>query len=526
MLILRIDLRCVREHGEVMLSISLRIFLVLAASGMVPASAQAPGQRVQPGLETAVKWKWWVLPSEEKDWGFPAQESVVLPAQPPANSASGKVTEAALPPAVSISPGDYEIKRGDALAKIARKAGISVEQLKIFNALPNDTIRVGQVLKIPSLAELMSIVPPTPPPVAQIVPEESKKGKKSKAIVPAEPVVDLEAEATLLEVFLDRENFSCGPIDGNRGAAFEQTLAIYRSTHPGLTTPEELRNKAVAVADHPYTIYQLQLADFRFIKAPETPDHVPMAHPTRKGAKPVAAPQAVPLTPPTYEALAAEKYMAYRTAWDFVAEKFHCDEAFLRSLNPRIKHAPAVGTEFKVPNVLPFEVEKCFVGPLQSAPDPAKPVTAVIAEFSRLEIRQGEQLVAVMPVSRARPGLRGKGTWTVLAAIPGPRLATRQELSNPPKPVTPSASAPLTDPIGPTLAADQYLAAGPRNPVGICWINLAKAKTTTPLPYGLHGTSIPNRMKTYESIGGFRLTNWDIERAAHLLPEGTPLVWK
>ncbi len=509
-----------------MLSNSLRIVLVFLGSGMIPAYAQTPGQRVQPGLETAVKWKWWVLPSEEKDWGFPAQEPVVLPAQVPANSALGKVVAAASPPAASISPGDYEIKRGDALAKIARKAGISVEQLKIFNALPDDTIRIGQVLKIPSLAELMAIAPPPPPPVAQIVPEESKKGKKSKAIVPVEPVVDLEAEATLLEVFLDRENFSCGPIDGNRGAAFEQTLAIYRSTHPGLTTPEELREKAVAVAGHPYAIYQLKPADFRFIKAPEAPDHVPLARPARKGSKPAAAPQAVPLTPPTYEELAAEKYLAYRTAWDFVAEKFHCDEAFLRSLNPKIKHAPAVGTELKVPNVVPFEVEKCFVGPLQPAPDPAKPMTAVITDFSRLEIRQGEQLVAVMPVSRARPGLRGKGTWTVLAAIPGPRLATRQELSNPPKLGAPSASPPLADPIVQPLAADQYLAAGPRNPVGICWIHLAKAKTTTPLPYGLHGTSIPSRMKTYESIGGFRLTNWDIERAAHLLPEGTPLVWK
>jgi hypothetical protein len=33
-------------------------------------------------------------------------------------------------------------------------------------------------------------------------------------------------------------------------------------------------------------------------------------------------------------------------------------------------------------------------------------------------------------------------------------------------------------------------------------------------------------MKTQESIGGLRLTNWDIARAVRMLPEGTPLAWK
>jgi len=136
--------------------------------------------------------------------------------------------------------------------------------------------------------------------------------------------------------------------------------------------------------------------------------------------------------------------------------------------------------------------------------------------LSRLEIRRGDTLVAVMPVSRARPGLRGKGTWTILSAIPGPRLATRQE----------PRSAPVSNDSGVLPAAKQFLAAGPRNPLGICWIDLAKADSTTPLPYGLHGTSIPGRVKTCESIGGFRLANWDIARAVRLLPEGTPLQWK
>ena len=33
-------------------------------------------------------------------------------------------------------------------------------------------------------------------------------------------------------------------------------------------------------------------------------------------------------------------------------------------------------------------------------------------------------------------------------------------------------------------------------------------------------------MNIEESIGGFRLTNWDIARVVRLLPSGTPLDWK
>ena len=53
----------------------------------------------------------------------------------------------------------------------------------------------------------------------------------------------------------------------------------------------------------------------------------------------------------------------------------------------------------------------------------------------------------------------------------------------------------------------------------------SKGKNKEPLPYGLHGTSIPARMKSLEGIGGLRLTNWDIARAVRLMPAGTALQW-
>ncbi|MEO6754504.1 MAG: L,D-transpeptidase, partial [Chthoniobacteraceae bacterium] len=324
-------------------------------------------------------------------------------------------------------------------------------------------------------------------------------------------------------------NFSSGPLDGSDGTALQALSAVYRSLHPDVQTPEALRAQAAATVGEPFTAYKLRPSDFRFIAPPRAASSPVVSDSKRGGAKAVTVPKAPPRPALTYEEILAAKYSAYRTPWEFVAERFHCDESFLRSLNSNIKTAPTTDTELKVPNVTPFEIEKCFESPLRPKADPANPVKAAVVELSRLEIYQGGKLVAMMPLSRARPGLRGRGTWTILDAIAGPRLATRQEPNATPKVTAESgvtAPSPESVPTAPVLATEQMIAPGPRNPVGVYWINLAKAKSSTPLPYGLHGTGMPSRMKTQESLGGLRLTNWDIARAVRMLPEGTPLIWK
>jgi lipoprotein-anchoring transpeptidase ErfK/SrfK len=362
------------------------------------------------------------------------------------------------------------------------------------------------------------------------------KRKKSPEKAPVKPEIDPVAEATLIQVFLDRENFSSGPIDGNESGAFRILTGIYLGVHPDLQAADALRAQAVAVVGEPFTTYKLQPSDFRFISPPRASaipkpaNAPPVSHAKDGGAKTLPPPSTAPPRPSvTYEELLAVRYSAYRTPWEFVAERFHCDEAFLRRLNSNIKTVPTAETVFKVPNVTPFEIEKCFDAPLQPKADPEKPISAKIVELSRLEIRQGDQLIASMPMSIARPGLHGRGSWKILGAIAGPRLATRQEPTTTPRMATePGVAIPLPTPTPPPAspAPEQILAAGPRNPVGVYWIDLAKADSTTPLPYGLHGTAIPNRMKTQQSLGGLRLTNWDIARAVRMLPEGTPLAWK
>jgi LysM repeat protein/lipoprotein-anchoring transpeptidase ErfK/SrfK len=493
-----------------MLSACLRLFALMIvweipfAFAQMPAPPEVPvkrlGRNVEPGLEAAVKWKWQVLPSAGAAWG-----------QTPPGLASQRVVAAETAPTPMITPTPppsqtYEVKSGDRLIFIAKRFGITVVQLKGFNNLTTDMIKVGQILNIPSLEQAKAIAP---------MPEEKKpaatKGQASAAPTPN------QTETLALQIFLDREGFSGGPINGKTSTLLEKVAQLYRDSHADVQDPEALRRKALAASSEVFTRYTLRADDFHFIVPPKA------QHPdTSDHAKPAAGSNAV-----GYQDLISAPLLAYRTPWEFVAERFHCEESFLRSINDQISTAPQVGTEFRVPNVVPFAIESALIEPLQPKADSQRPMTAVIEDLSLLKISEDGALVAVMPVSAARPGLRGRGTWTILNAIARPCLSTQQEPTASATPAPPLfGSSPSPTPSPTPLPATQYLAAGPNNPAGIIWINLAKSGSAEPLPYGLHGTSIPDQMKLLDSIGGFRLANWNIARAVHLLPEGTPLAWE
>ncbi|MCW1884183.1 LysM peptidoglycan-binding domain-containing protein [Luteolibacter flavescens] len=488
-------------------------FAQVTGNPMEPSSKPAP-VKIEPGLEEAVKWKWSAVPSATSAWGMPLPEELA----PKAGDDPAKPA-----PAVAERPTSYEIQKGDTLTRIAGKFFMSVDQLKQFNELKNDRIVIGQSLRIPTPAELLAMAPPPPPPDAKKDGDKGKDGEvKPEHSFDSEPMTyeQLVMETVLIQVFLDREMFSPGAIDGKSGPTFKKVSQIYQATHPDASEPARLKAKAIEVVKQPYTNYVLRAEDFKFI-TPRKPGEVAAAPGAKKAPAKRGAPSPVkgtPQIPPlTYDEMVAADFLAYASAWEFVAERFHCDEGFLRELNSKLKEMPEVGTIFQVPNVIPFEIESAFAEPLQPVADPEKPVTAAVVNLSRLEISRGDELLAVLPVASARPGLTGRGTWTMLEAIPKPRLATTRE---------PREAPAATPAEGEALPAAQHLPAGPNNPVGIAWINLAKSKTTDPLPYGLHGTGIPARMKSQEGIGGFRMTNWDIARAVKLLPIGTPLQWK
>jgi murein DD-endopeptidase MepM/ murein hydrolase activator NlpD len=497
---------------------SLAILLLSGACTIAILAQTIPGKpavltHVEPGLENAVKWTWRVAQSDDKGWGFDLPTPA--PSPPPASAAAAM-------PGPEIRPSTYEVKHGDALILIGRRFGLTVEQLKASNGLKNDTIRVGQKLKIPTLAEVIAAAPPP----------KKRKAKKSRD-PNGSPDAGAEFDPIRLQIFLDREEFSPGPISIEPSALYPRIVLLYESTHEDAKDDPSLIAKARAAVASVFTHYKLRQEDFRFIEPPvQTEPIVPTqtrAH--LRPAKHPAPPKATHAVRPTYEELTSARTLVYRTPWEFVAERFHCQESYLHILNEKLPAQPGAGAEFQVPNVIPFEIEKAFDGTLQPPADPNNPVTASVVGLSELNIYQGGELIALFPLSPARPGLHGRGTWTVLDAIPRPRLVTSQEmrpeLVKKPSPGSDAANPePSPSPPAAGLSTEQYLAAGPRNPVGIIWINLAKSNSTEPLPYGLHGTSIPDQMNTEESIGGFRLTNWDIARAVHYLRSGTPLEWK
>lgn len=516
-------MRDLAETGATVLNppVVRRCIAILSLT-LATAAAQQSGALLgtEPGLEKAVRWIWTVGPSAPGEWGLELPESAPTPAP-------GQLQPPNTPPSPNVPgerPTTYVVAKGDSLFRIGRKFGVQVDQLRHVNGLTSDMIRVGDVLNIPSLGEVAAWSPPRPTPKPNAQPHQSAAPQPTAGL-PA----GTDPEVYLFQTFLSREGFSAGPIDGKTSLDFQKLVFLFQNSRPGMQDIDTLRTKAREAIGEGFASYVLRPEDFRFISPPRAQRFDRSATPTptpKPGAKKQPAPEPA-RAPVTYDELTAGSMLAYRSPWEFVAERFRCDEKLLRALNPGVQGLPKAGTTFRVPNVIPFEIEHAFESPLRPAVDPANPVKAVIVDRSRLEVYRGGSLVAVMPVSSARPGLRGRGTWIILDAIQRPKLATRQEPREKPRETSHFfvGANPEPQPTPQILASEQFIAPGPRSPVGILWINLAKSDSPDPLPFGLHGTARPSQMRTEQSLGGFRMPNWDIARVVRLIPAGTPLDW-
>jgi peptidoglycan DL-endopeptidase LytF len=82
---------------------------------------------------------------------------------------------------------EVTVKRGDALEKIARNSGTTVEAIKKANNLPSTKLTIGQVLKVPVSKKntpketVVTQSKPTPKPIAAATPKESEKKVTSAA---------------------------------------------------------------------------------------------------------------------------------------------------------------------------------------------------------------------------------------------------------------------------------------------------------------------------------------------------------
>ena len=453
----------------------LGIGLVICISQ--PDAAMA-SKSVEPGLETAVSWKWKVIPPPTGAWGI-ADREVPIPTIRSQHPHARQAT--------------HVVRQGEVLINIARLHKLTTAELKEYNNLDSDFIRIGQRLRIPNAAERMTL----------------RSTRKSTAPNPTQQAAGpLNSEVYVLRLFLESHGYSTGPIRDTPDEVFGKVLHRYQTASGNFIDHQEIVSRARESIRTPAIQYELKPDDFAYISP----------------AKAVPANGTAPVT--TYNEMTQSPLLAYRTPWEFVAERYNVDEVFLRKINPALPPYPPAGSVFLVPNVTPFEIEQ--IPFLKQPPtDTDSKVTARVSGLTVLEILNEGSPIAAMPISRVRPGLRGSGEWRILDAIPRPALATLREPrvrhveKRSPFYTNPNPTPPIEKPV---LSREEILSPGPNNPLGVAWINLSK-DGSTPLPFGLHGSSNPSTVSEFESLGGFRLSNRDIVRAIQLLPPGTPLTW-
>jgi lipoprotein-anchoring transpeptidase ErfK/SrfK len=212
--------------------------------------------------------------------------------------------------------------------------------------------------------------------------------------------------------------------------------------------------------------------------------------------------------------------LGYTSLLEAIAERFHSTPTFLRQLNPHARFAE--GEEIEVPNVeamvMPASPTKPSVKkpPEQSAPEaapardaiPAKPdvVVTVTKRMSAHTVTDASgRILFYAPVttgSKHDPLPIGK--WKVNGVRFNPTFHYNPRLFWNADPRDAKATIP----------------AGPRNPVGLVWIDISKEH------YGLHGTPEPSAIGQAQSHGCVRLTNWDALKLARLVKPGTRVLFE
>ncbi len=271
------------------------------------------------------------------------------------------------------------------------------------------------------------------------------------------------------QIALERAGFSPGLLDGREGAKTHNAIREFQRVH-GLSQSGEMDDatRAALRIDEEDAImrYTITVVDVRSVG------------PNPRG----------------WAEKAKLKRLGHASLSEALAERGHTSRAMLARLNPgRNLDQAQAGEVVNLPNV-----PRVFYG---------KPAAILRIELDRKQVRAmnaGGATLAIFPCSIAakyekRP--RGETRVKKVAFDPtyrfDPKMWTEVH----------GISKPLTIP------------AGPRNPVGLCWIGLG-------LPgYGIHGTPNPELIGKTGSHGCIRLANWDAVRLGHMVKPGVRVVF-
>ena len=305
------------------------------------------------------------------------------------------------------------------------------------------------------------------PQTAEPAPEVEAEPRPNCGHVLAPPK-GFATETLMLQIFLDRHNFSCGVIDGVWGEGSRKAMRAWQASQGVRQSDWVDVDLYVRLAKMPEPLmrYTLTAEDEALVTGP---------------------------MPSTWAERAQLRLMGYDTLGACVAERFHTSERTLRNLNPEIVNWPddlAAGVTLTVPNVRMAALEK--------------PATLVIALDDCVLAGYGAdgtmRLRFPCSIARNKARLPEVGEVTIRNMAPAPNYTY--------------------DPVNygqdPSVGK-MVVPAGPRNPVGSRWIGLS-------LPgYGIHGSPRPNTVGRPESLGCFRLTNWNAEKLFELVRTGMPV---
>jgi len=208
--------------------------------------------------------------------------------------------------------------------------------------------------------------------------------------------------------------------------------------------------------------------------------------------------------PSSHAEQARLKWLPYTSPLEFVAERYHSAESYIQKLNPgKNWERLQPGEVLKVPNVLPFEVEKFTEGKIAENPAFAARKIFVDTKEHLLEVFDNDQLVCVFPITPGSKTLPAPvGTWKILGATIWPWFRYDEGMLN----------------YGVRTENYYNLPPGPNNLVGVLWMGLNKPGI------GIHGTNNPETIGRAASHGCIRLANWDAARVKDLVSVGNAVI--
>jgi len=285
-----------------------------------------------------------------------------------------------------------------------------------------------------------------------------------------------------LQVYLDRATFAPGKIDGRTGAVTMralQNLITARGWNNGLG--ETFVGEFTGL-DPLYVTYEIKQDDRKWIGS----------------------------VPSSRSAQSRRSRLPYTSLAEFVAERFHTSEVLLKELNPDVNiYGLKPGDQLRVPNVVPFEIEKLSPHIENQPPHPPmlmlqNRVMVSLDDNTARVYDADDRLLASFPITSGS-SMRGmrtpRGKWKVANVVVYPNFRYDRSMLK----------------TGKRSKNYVMLPPGPNNPVGVAWMGLNRSGI------GLHGTNNPRTISRAVSHGCMRLSNWDAVRLMQYVQPETPV---